>query len=279
MLLIQLTEAESANPQILAMVQDLLSKQSDNTVVAAGAPAIGLDAPDVGAPPVPQSLPAADALAAHASPQPVAAPAAPPPPIPVPSVAAVAPSPTVPEVPQVSGTPAAPPAPPVPAAPPVSAVPVPPGFVPQPVSAPAGVELDAEGLPWDARIHAGTKRKNADGTWTAKRGLNDPNLVAHVKAQLRATLAAGPTAPAVAAPPVPTPPAAPPVPAGGAPGANPSDPFTEFMQWLSVEMVAGRIDHAKINAAVSAAGLPSVDQLRLRPDLVPFVSQQLGRQQ
>lgn len=34
-------------------------------------------------------------------------------------------------------------------------------------------EIDAEGLPWDARIHAGSKKKKADGTWTKRRNLDD----------------------------------------------------------------------------------------------------------
>jgi hypothetical protein len=63
---------------------------------------------------------------------------------------------------------------------------------PAPQASPAGgVELDADGLPWHESIHAGTKRKNADGRWTAKRGINDPDLVPRVQAQLRAQMAAG----------------------------------------------------------------------------------------
>jgi hypothetical protein len=51
--------------------------------------------------------------------------------------------------------------------------------------------VDTDGLPWDERIHAGTKRKNADGRWAAKRGINDPDLVPRVVAKLRAQMAAG----------------------------------------------------------------------------------------
>lgn len=74
-----------------------------------------------------------------------------------------------------------------------------------------GVELDSEGIPWDKRIHAGSKNKVKAGTWTTKRGV-DKDLLAQVKAELlqQQHLAANPVAipaapinpatPAVAAP-------------------------------------------------------------------------------
>lgn len=37
-------------------------------------------------------------------------------------------------------------------------------------------EVDADGFPWDARIHAGTKSKKKDGRWTTRRGLDDLTL-------------------------------------------------------------------------------------------------------
>lgn len=51
----------------------------------------------------------------------------------------------------------------------------------------ASVELDKNGLPWDARIHASTKAMNVDKTWRTKRGV-DPALVTQVEAELRAVL-------------------------------------------------------------------------------------------
>lgn len=63
-------------------------------------------------------------------------------------------------------------------------------------SAPA---VDSTGLPWDERIHAGTKGTNADGSWKAKRGAPKGPALAAIEAELRAR--AGAT--------VPTPPAAP----------------------------------------------------------------------
>ncbi len=71
-------------------------------------------------------------------------------------------------------------------------------------------ELDSAGLPWDARIHAGPKRQNADGSWTLKKGV-DKELVAQVIEELKgepaATTPATPAAPAK--PGAPATPAAP----------------------------------------------------------------------
>lgn len=75
-----------------------------------------------------------------------------------------------------------------------------------PATAPAsGPELDSEGLPWDARIHASPASLTKKGPWRAKRSLNQL-VEQNVKAELRAALAA-PAAPASV--PVPPPPAAP----------------------------------------------------------------------
>lgn len=44
-------------------------------------------------------------------------------------------------------------------------------------------ELDSRGVPWDARIHAGTKTKLDTGAWRYKRGVQDPEIEA-VEAQI-----------------------------------------------------------------------------------------------
>lgn len=50
------------------------------------------------------------------------------------------------------------------------------------------VPLDAQGLPWDSRIHASTKTFIADGSWKLRRGV-DPTEVEKVKAQLKELMA------------------------------------------------------------------------------------------
>lgn len=143
-------------------------------------------------------------------------------PVPVaPSTVAAAPSSTAPvEPPASSPAPSVPPAPAVPTAP-VATVPT----APAAPTSPAGIELDTDGLPWDARIHSSSKAKNADGRWRAKKGLNDGTLVARIQAELRAAMAV-PAAPVavgqdqrldadlapVTNPSVPLPPAVPVVP-------------------------------------------------------------------
>jgi hypothetical protein len=70
-------------------------------------------------------------------------------------------------------------------------------------------EFDSAGIPWDERIHAGTKGMNQDGTWKRRRNTSDVTW-AHVNAEL-AQKTAG-TAPA-APPAIPVPPQVP-IPAG-----------------------------------------------------------------
>ena len=89
------------------------------------------------------------------------------------------------------------------------------------------VELDKNGIPWDERIHAGTKRKNADGTWSLKKGV-DKELAAQIIAEYQSAAPATTTVPAAPAAPakpgVPTPPAPPAAPAKPGVPAAPSKP-------------------------------------------------------
>lgn len=87
-------------------------------------------------------------------------------------------------------------------APPVPSAPIPPA-PPAPAASASPAGVDSTGLPWDERIHSGTKAVNADGTWRARRGLNNPALVKEVEAELRQLagipVSAGPLAPAPSA--------------------------------------------------------------------------------
>ena len=88
-------------------------------------------------------------------------------------------------------------------------------FAPDPVTVVApvppapqapGIEVDAQGMPWDNRIHSGSRAKVADGSWRQKRNL-DSNLLAQVEGELRATMGLPAQEPVSAPAPAPVSPA------------------------------------------------------------------------
>lgn len=73
-----------------------------------------------------------------------------------------------------------------------------------------GSGFDADGLPWDERIHSSNKKRAKDGTWNKRRGGPKGEELAVIEAELRAGLTEAPAAPqAPSAPPPPPMPAAP----------------------------------------------------------------------
>lgn len=146
------------------------------------------------------------------------------------------------------------------------------------LAAPAvSVELDKNGLPWDARIHAGSKAKISDGSWRMKKQV-DETLVASVEAELRASMAT----PAV----VPTPPAAVPAamiaadPGIAAPAAAVSYPttFEQLMPRISAAVASGKMPPTALPEACSSAGLASIVMLQQNPQYVGIVWATLERQ-
>lgn len=169
----------------------------------------------------------------------------------------------------------------------------------------ASVELDKNGLPWDERIHAGTKTKLKSGEWKAKKQV-DPALVAQVEAELRARVAAGnapagvaavPTAPIAAIPAIANP-ATPPVsdPAAVFGGAAPTIPtappvaplapsvsadpatFEQLMPRITAAVTAGIMPPTAVGAACAAHGVASVVTLQQSPQFVPLVWATLKQQ-
>ena len=162
--------------------------------------------------------------------------------------------------------------------------------------------LDATGLPWDARIHAGTKSKKTDGTWVAKRGV-EAAVVAAVTAELRQLMSlpaaapgnvpigapvTPPAPPVMTPPPPPAPTIAPSAPAtiptatAGAPGMPPAPPVLVVPAATGIdfgtlamkvgELVAnGRLSQDQLQSIVATQGVPSFNLLFNRPDLVPAV--------
>lgn len=47
-------------------------------------------------------------------------------------------------------------------------------------------DLDADGFPWNGKIHSSNEKKTAKGVWTRKRGVEDSEI-AHVEAEMRAS--------------------------------------------------------------------------------------------
>lgn len=201
---------------------------------------------------------------------------------------------------------------PVPNAPTAPAMGAPTALGAAPSTPASGVEVDKDGLPWDARIHTESKAKNADGRWRNKRNL-DANLKAQVEAELRQVMGApsAPLAPAAspaqqAAPvtiptAVPAPPSAPALPVAPVPpapsvpvaGAAPSMPvapnaapagevpqdarqqFVGLVGRASAAIQAGKVTQAEVTQICAAAGVPALPLLANRLDLVAHVAGQV----
>jgi len=143
----------------------------------------------------------------------------------------------------------------------------PPPFV---APAPATVELDAEGLPWDQRIHssgqtqyATSSAKNKKDTWKLKKGVS-PVLVGQVKTELRGVY---PDPSGVTETLPDAPPAAAAIPEAGA--------ITQWGQLMTAITEAG-ITPEQTHAACIAMGLSDVNALFSNPQAVPAVAQSLG---
>jgi len=157
---------------------------------------------------------------------------------------------------------------------------------PEPVQS-AGGPVDADGLPWDVRIHATTAdgggSRTADGRWRKKRGVADA-LVQTVTAELRAALPASPICAAdtvdisdicaaeggdVVVPPEP-PPA--PAPAAVHP---PIVLFQALMKKVTPLQNAGKLTVLDITGMCETVGVKKLGDLLQRPDLIPVVEAQV----
>lgn len=87
-------------------------------------------------------------------------------------------------------------------------------------------QVDAEGLPWDGRIHSSNKKMTGAGVWVRRRGLN-PGVFEQVAAELRGSAVAQqpqPLAPAPVMPPQSFAPPPPPAPVAYTPPMPPMPP-------------------------------------------------------
>lgn len=111
------------------------------------------------------------------------------------------------------------------------------------------VELDKNGIPWDERIHAGTKRKNADRTWSLKKGV-DKELAAQIIAEYQSAGGGveAPTAPSKpSAPAAPSAPAKPGVPAAPSKPSAPVPPAPPKAEDAGPTVKAARLSNVLIN--------------------------------
>lgn len=175
---------------------------------------------------------------------------------------------------------------------------------PLPAAAPA-IVIDAEGLPWDERIHASTKERTAKGLWKARRGVNDAAMIQRVKSELLATMALPAGAPAQQTVPapvfqhpaavvvVPAPVALPPAvqqlsqsllhdiqqggPIATPPVAVVKEPTNlgELMAQAGPLLASGQLAPDSLTTACQAIGLPSLTALATRPDLTTQVWRKL----
>lgn len=97
---------------------------------------------------------------------------------------------------------------------------------------------DKNGLPWDERIHAGTKALNADGTWKKRRGVDD-TTVAAVTAELTGAAPQPESEPTPAPTPAPTPEPTP----APVPSTNRIQDFQQIVQELQKAGTAAAADY------------------------------------
>lgn len=135
--------------------------------------------------------------------------------------------------------------------------------------------LDTAGIPWDARIHAGTKTTNKDGTWSRRRNTPDATYDA-VMAELKG---AAPVQEANASEafsdPTPSEALVAPVTAGPSTVASPSSTvvpppppttagpvtFPQLMVKITKAQTAGTIDKATVDGFLATFGLDKISGL------------------
>lgn len=165
------------------------------------------------------------------------------------------------------------------------------------------LDLDADGLPWDSRIHSSSKKKLVkDNRWKKRRKPADQEesqwnaYVDSVESELRRVMQAGPDKPiqpearqpepepaAPSGPSAPTGPATPTGPASPSGPAAPSGPtqteapageittLPELFQLIT----GNNISDAAVMKAINAQGIESLPLLGARPDLIPAVAKAL----
>ena len=122
-----------------------------------------------------------------------------------------------------------------------------------PATMPPGVEVDANGIPWDGRIHANSKKMNVgDGCWKKRKGIDVATHTA-VTAELKAAMDA--TTPVTPLQPV-TPLAM---------------DFNMLMGEISTRINQGLTTTPRVNEIVQAHGIANTAMVAVRPDMMPTI--------
>jgi len=138
--------------------------------------------------------------------------------------------------------------------------------------------VDADGLPWDPRIHSSSKQIVADGTWRKRRN-TAKELFAEVEAELRGLSAVD--APVDA--PIPPPP--PPPPPAAVAFANPAPPppaaadnqLDLFIRGVTVKMVDRSLDAAELHRVLAHYNVENgLLGLKDHASLIPMLAAQFG---
>jgi len=138
-------------------------------------------------------------------------------------------------------------------------------------------ELDADGLPWDVRIHSKNKSTlSKTKQWKKKRGV-DPVLVATVEAELRALMdipvvVTDPVHNAENGVPVITSITAPPPPP--APLTQPASVVMTFPE-LMAKITGAGLTPESVTLVLQKHAIAAMPLLAARPDLVPVISAEL----
>jgi hypothetical protein len=147
------------------------------------------------------------------------------------------------------------------------------GTVDAPTTDAPAPAFDSKGLPWDERIHSGTKGVNKDGSWKQRRGVQEA-VVTKVEAELRGKN------PAPAAAPPPPPPAdipasldrrAPPPPPPAAPAVSGAiGDLPKLMQKVTPLMASKKITMVDIAAMCVDLGFPSLVEMNKSPEKATY---------
>lgn len=111
------------------------------------------------------------------------------------------------------------------------------------------IELDHDRLPWDARIHARTKTKTADGRWKLMRGVGKTKVESINQELEQAALSPPPLPPQVVC----------------------NLDFPQLMEKIMEVVTSKKMNHQQILDIAKSFGLPSIPVIPTRPDLIPAI--------